>query len=108
MGHEHGGKTTGKERRAETQRRGGGEYLREWILSGKSIRELASDMDMSGAARNIITKTLSYLLLLMVLGEMRRMHILMQALRLYLGINERRRREIMEALNGDRDIRGKC
>ena len=51
------GKPLAKKRRAEIQRRGGGEYLREWILSGKSIRELASDMDMSqGALRNIITK----------------------------------------------------
>ena len=94
-----------KKRRAEIERRGGGEYLREWILSGKSIRELASDMDMSqGALRNIITKNPE--LSSAVDGARRdaadaHFDASFEAIS---EVDERRQREIMEALNGDRDI----
>ena len=99
------GKPLAKKRRAEIERRGGGEYLREWILSGKSIRELASDMDMSqGALRNIITKNPE--LSSAVDGARRdaadaHFDASFEAIS---EVDERRQREIMEALNGDRDI----
>jgi len=99
------GRPLAKKRKAEIQRRGGGEYLREWILSGKSIRELASDMDMSqGSLRNIITKNPE---LSSAVDSARRdaadAHF-DASFEAISEVGERRQREIMEALNGDRDI----
>ncbi len=99
------GKPLAKKRRAEIERRGGGEYLREWILSGKSLRELAIDMDVPrGALRNIITK--DPVLSAAIDGARRdaadaHFDATFEAIS---EVGERRQREIMEALNGDRDI----
>jgi predicted transcriptional regulator len=99
------GKPLAKKRRAEIERRGGGEYLREWILSGKSLRELAIDMDVPrGALRNMITKDPE---LSAAIDGARRdaadahFDATFEAIS---EVGERRQREIMEALNGDRDI----
>ena len=42
---------------AEIKRRGGGEYLREWVLEGNSISSLAKDLDVhAGSLRNMILR----------------------------------------------------
>ena len=102
------GRSLQKERYAEIERRGGADFLREWILDGKSIRELAKDMGLNnGVLRNLILKKPE---LIAAIDGARRdaadAHF-EAAFELISEVSERRQREIMEALNGEnsRDIK---
>ena len=102
------GRSLQKERYAEIERRGGADFLREWILDGKSIRELAKDMGLhNGVLRNLILKNPE---LTAAIDSARRdaadAHF-EAAFELISEVSERRKREIMEALNGEnsRDIK---
>ena len=102
------GRSLQKERYAEIERRGGADFLREWILDGKSIRELAKDMGLNnGVLRNLILKKPE---LTAAIDSARRdaadAHF-EAAFELIAEVSERRKREIMEALNGEnsRDIK---
>ena len=102
------GRSLQKERYAEIERRGGADFLREWILDGKSIRELAKDMGLNnGVLRNLILKKPE---LIAAIDGARRdaadAHF-EAAFELISEVSERRKREIMEALNGEnsRDIK---
>ena len=51
------GKPLAKKTLAELSRRGGAEYLREWLLEGKSLRDLAANLDVSwGYFYNLLLK----------------------------------------------------
>ena len=51
------GKPLAKKTLAELSRRGGAEYVREWLLEGKSLRDLAADLDVSrGYFNNLMLK----------------------------------------------------
>jgi hypothetical protein len=55
------GKPLAKKTLAELSRRGGAEYLREWLLEGKSLRDLAADLDVSwGYFYNLLLKNEDY------------------------------------------------
>lgn len=102
------GRSLQKERYAEIERRGGADFLREWILEGNSIRDLAKDMGLNnGVLRNLILKNPE---LTAAVDAARRdaadAHF-EAAFELIADVSERRKREIMEALNGEnsRDIK---
>ena len=90
---------------AEIKRRGGGEYLREWVLEGNSISSLAKDLDVhAGSLRNMILRDPE---LTAAIDEARRAAAdahFEAGFEVISEVSERRQREIMEALNGDRDI----
>ena len=55
------GKPLAKKTLAELSRRGGAEYVREWLLEGKSLRDLAADLDVSrGYFNNLLLKNEDY------------------------------------------------
>jgi len=90
---------------AEIKRRGGGEYLREWVLEGNSIASLARDLDVhAGSLRNMILRDAE---LTAAIDEARRVAAdahFEAGFEAISEVNDRRQREIMEALGGDRDI----
>ncbi len=90
---------------AEIKRRGGGEYLREWVLEGNSIASLARDLDVhAGSLRNMILRDAE---LTTAIDEARRVAAdahFEAGFEAISEVNDRRQREIMEALGGDRDI----
>jgi len=90
---------------AEIKRRGGGEYLREWVLEGNSIASLARDLDVhAGSLRNMILRDPE---LTTAIDEARRVAAdahFEAGFEAISEVNDRRQREIMEALGGDRDI----
>ena len=101
------GKTLQKQRRAEIARRGGAEFLREWILDGKSIKSLAAEMDCHGGTlRNLILADPE---LTAAVDSARRdaadAHF-EEAFELLNEVSDRRQREIFEALDRDstRDV----
>ena len=101
------GRSLQKKRLAEIRQMGGADFLREWLLEGKSIKALAQKMEIhSGTLRNLI---LSDAELTAAVDSARRdaadAHF-EQAFELISEVSERRQREIFEALdeNHTRDI----
>ena len=96
------GRSLRKERTAEIMRRGGADYLFEWILSAKSLRSLAKDLDMSeGALRVLILKDSD---LTAAVNEARREAAdayFDKSFELIENMSERRQREIFEALSDE-------
>lgn len=96
------GRSLQKERTAEIMRRGGPDFLLEWILSAKSLRSLAKDLDMSeGALRVLIMKNTE---LTAAVNEARREAAdayFDKSFELIENMSERRQREVFEALSGD-------
>jgi hypothetical protein len=91
-----------QKRTAEIMRRGGGEYLLEWILEAKSLRSLAADLDMSeGALRVLIMKNPE---LTAAVNEARRDAAdayFDKNFELIENMSDRRQREVFEALSGE-------
>jgi hypothetical protein len=95
-----------KERTAHIYRRGGPDFLREWLLEGRTIKSLAAEMGMArGSLRNLILKDPE---LTKAVDEARRhaadAHF-EDTFELLDEVDERRKREIFEALdeNSTRD-----
>ena len=95
-----------KERTAHIYRRGGPDFLREWLLEGRTIKSLAAEMGMArGSLRNLILKDPE---LTKAVDEARRhaadAHF-EDTFELLDEVDERRKREIFEALdeNNTRD-----
>ncbi len=100
------GRSLQKKRLAEIKQMGGADFLRAWLLEGKSIRALAQKMEIhSGTLRNLI---LSDAELTAAVDSARRdaadAHF-EEAFELLNEVSERRQREIFEALdeNSTRD-----
>lgn len=94
------GKSLQKQRLVEISRRGGADYLREWLLEGKTIKALAADMGMHrGTLRNLILKDPE----LTKAVDEARLHAadahFEDTFDLLNEVNERRQREIFEALD---------
>ena len=98
------GRPLAKKTLAELQRRGGAEYLEEWLLEGKSLRRLAAELDISeGYFRKLIIRTDD---LAKAVDAARRAAAdahFDAAFEAIQDLSDRRQREIMEALNGEND-----
>jgi hypothetical protein len=101
------GRPLAKKTLAELERRGGPEYLEEWLLEGKSLRKLAAELELSeGYFRKLILRTDE---LAKAVDNARRAAAdahFDAAFEAIQDLSDRRQREIMEALNGEnsRDI----
>jgi len=101
------GRPLAKKTLAELERRGGPEYLEEWLLEGKSLRKLAAELELSeGYFRKLILRTDE---LAKAVDSARRAAAdahFDAAFEAIQDLSDRRQREIMEALNGEnsRDI----
>ena len=100
------GRSLQKKRLAEIKQMGGADFLREWLLEGKSISALAQKMEIhSGTLRNLILSDAE----LTAAVDSARMHAadahFEATFEMLADMTERRQREIFEALdeNSTRD-----
>ena len=98
------GKPLAKKTLAELSRRGGAEYLREWLLEGKSLRDLAADLDVSwGYFYNLLLKNENYTRAIDAARKDAADAHFEAGFEAISDLSHRRLREVMEALSGERD-----
>ena len=99
------GKPLAKKTLAELSRRGGAEYLREWLLEGKSLRDLAADLDVSwGYFYNLLLKNENYTRAIDAARKDAADAHFEAGFAAISDLSHRRQREVMEALSGERDV----
>ena len=99
------GKPLAKKTLSELSRRGGAEYLREWLLEGKSLRDLAADLDVSwGYFYNLLLKNEDYTRTIDAARKDAADAHFEAGFEAISDLSHRRQREVMEALSGERDV----